>query len=119
METGDIAQEVVEARAGDPACCVHVHTVKALHDLGVVGNFKVGHQGLTKALDLHIVLIVGANGDRGINYVGDHQHNLANFLGQLVLALFQGGQALGVGHHLGLDGLGLLELGGVLLGLAH
>ena len=44
---------------------------------------------------------------------------MADLGGQLGLLLLQLGQPVGVGLHLGLGLLGLLELGGVLLGLAH
>ena len=43
----------------------------------------------------------------------------ADLLGQLGLLGLQLGQAVGVGLHLGLGLLGLRQLGGVLLGLAH
>ena len=51
--------------------------------------------------------------------VGDGEHDFPNFRRQLPLQLFQLGQPVGVGLDLGLGGLGLLQLGGVLLGLPH
>ena len=119
VEAGDVAHQVVEAGAGYPAGGVHVDAVKGLHNLGVVGDLIRGHHGLAEALHLHVGAVVGAQGHGGVDDLGDHQHDLADLLGQLVLQLFQLGQALGLGHHLGLGGLGLLQLGGVLFGLAH
>ena len=71
MEPGNIPHEVVEAVAGDPAGSVHVDAVEGLHDLGVVGDLKVGDHRLTEALDFHIVAVVRADRDGGINDIGD------------------------------------------------
>ena len=71
MEPGNIPHEVVEAVAGDPAGSVHVDAVEGLHDLGVVGDLKVGDHRLTEALDFHIAAVVRADGDGGINDIGD------------------------------------------------
>ena len=119
VEAGNVAHQVVEAVAGHAAGRVHVDAVKGLHDLGVVGDVKVGGDGLTEALHLHVGGVVGADGHGGINDVGDLEHDVADLLGQLRLQSLQLGQTVGVGLDLGLGLLSLLELGGVLLGLAH
>jgi hypothetical protein len=40
---------------------------EGLHDLGVVGDLKVGHPGLAEALDLHVVGVVRADGHGGVD----------------------------------------------------
>ena len=119
MEPGHIPQQVVEAVARHPAGGVHVHSVESLHNLGVVGDLKVRHCGLAEPLHLHVGAVIGPNGDRGVDDVGDDQHDLSDFFGQLGLLLLQLGQTVGVGLYLGLGLLRLGQLGGVLLGLAH
>ena len=119
VEPGHIAQQVVEAAARDTAGGVHVYTIKALHNIDVIGDLVVGHHRLTKALDLHVGGVIGADGYGVVNDLGNDQHDLPNFLGQLGLLLLQLGQPVGVGLHLGLGLLSLGQLGGVLLGLAH
>ena len=119
MEPGHIPQQVVEAVARHPAGGVHVHPVEGLHDLGVVGDLKAGHCGLAEPLHLYVGAVIGPNGDGGVDDVGDDQHDLSDFFGQLGLLLLQLGQTVGVGLYLGLGLLRLVQLGGVLLGLAH
>ena len=119
MDAGDVPHEIVKAVAGHTACGVHVDAVEGLHDLGVVGDLKVGDHRLTKALDLHVAAVIGADGHGGIDDVGDLEHDLADLLGQLALLGLQLREAVGVGLYLGLGRLGLRQLGGVLLGLTH
>ena len=119
VEAGNVAHQIVEAVAGHAASRIHVDAVEGLHDLGVVGDVKVGGDRLTEALHLHIGGVIGADGHGGINDVGDLEHDVTDLLGQLRLQSLQLGQTVGVGLDLGLGLLSLLELGGVLLGLAH
>ena len=85
----------------------------------MVGDLKVGGDRLAEPLHLHVGGVVGADGDGGVDDVGDEEHDFADLLGQLGLLLLQLGQPVGVGLYLGLGLLGLGQLGGVLLGLAH
>ena len=65
MQAGNVAQQVVEAVAGDAACGVKVDAVEALHDVHVVRDRVVGHNGLAEALDLDVMAVVGADGHAG------------------------------------------------------
>ena len=87
VEAGDVAHQVVEARAGYPAGGVHVDAVEGLHDLGVVGDFKGGGCCLAEALHLHVAGVVGADGHGGIDDVGDLEQDAADLRGQLGLRL--------------------------------
>ncbi len=89
MQPRDVAEQVVEARAGDAARRVHINAVEALHDLRVVGNFKIGHLRLAEALDFDIAAVVRADGDAGIDDVRDQQHDLVDLLLVLFLKLFK------------------------------
>ena len=119
MEPGDVAQQVVEAVAGDSAGGVQIDAVEGLHDLGVIGDGKVRHLSLAEALHLHVFAVVLADGHRGVDDLGDLEHVLVQGRFQLRLLLLQLRQAVRLLLHLGLDGLGLRQLAGVLLGLAH
>ena len=119
VEAGDVAHQVVEAGAGYPAGGVHVDAVEGLHDLGVVGDFKGGNRRLAEALYLYVAGVVGADGHGGIDDVGNLEQDAADLRGQLSLPVLQEGQPVGVGLDLGLQRLGLGQLGGVLLGLPH
>ena len=85
VQTRDVAEQVVEARAGHAARGVHIHAVKALHDLRVVGNFKIRRLRLAEALHLDVIAVVGADGHAGVDDVRDLQHILVQLL--LVLDL--------------------------------
>ena len=119
VQARDVAEQVVEARAGDAARGVHVDAVEALHDLCVVGNFKIGDLRLAEALDLDIAAVVRADGDAGVDDVRDQQHDLVDLLLILLFELFKLGQAVGVRLDGRLDLFGLFELARVLLRLTH
>ncbi len=119
VEAGDVPHQVVEPGPGHPARRVHVHPVKGLHDLGVVGDVEVGHHRLPEPLHLHVLAVVPADGHGGVDEVGDLEHDLPDLRRQLVLQLFQLRQTVGVGLHLGLGLLRLRQLGGVLFRLPH
>ena len=85
----------------------------------MIGDGEVGGLGVAEALHFHVELVALADGDGGVDDVGDEHHALSNFLVQLLFQHFQLRQTVGVGLDLGLDLLGLSQLAGVLLGLAH
>ena len=85
----------------------------------MVGDFKGGGCCLAEALHLHVAGVVGADGHGGIDDVGDLEQDAADLRGQLGLPALQEGQPVGVGLDLGLQRLGLRQLGGVFLGLPH
>ena len=90
-----------------------------IHGNVVVGDGEVGHLGLTKALDLHVGGVVRADGHRGVNDLGNLEHDVVDLLVQLGLQLLKGCQPLGLIRDLLLHSLGLRQLAGVLLGLTH
>jgi len=119
VQAGDIAAKVIKAVAGNTARRVQIDAVKALHDLRVVGDLEIGHSRLAEALHLNIAAVVRADGNARIDHLRDDHHALGEFRLVLRLELFQLGQTCGLARDLGLDVLGLLQLGGVLLRLSH
>ena len=121
VEPGDVAQQIVEAVAGDPAGGVQIDAVEGLHDLRVVGDGEVGHLGLTEALHLHVAGVVGADGHGGVDDLGDHQHALVDLRLELRPPwLLQLRQPVGLlALTWALTASASWQLGGVLLGLAH
>ncbi len=119
VQSRDVAEQVVEARAGDAARGIHIDAVEALHDLRVVGDLEIGDLRLAEALDLDIAAVVRTDGDARVDDVRDQQHDPVDLLLVFLLELFQLCQALGVRFDGGLDLFGLLELARVLLRLAH
>ena len=89
VQARNVAEQVVEARAGDAARRVHINAVEALHDLRVVGDLKIGHLRLAEALDLNVAAVVRADGDARIDDVRDQQHDLVDLLLVLFLELFK------------------------------
>ena len=119
VEPGDVAHEIVKAVAGHPAGSVQIDAVESLHDVRVVGDIEGWHRGLAEALHLHVAAVVLADWHGGVDHLRDHQQDVVDLLAQLLLHLLQLSQTVGVGLHLRLHRLGLLQLGGILLGLTH
>ena len=114
MEAGDVAHQVVEAVAGDLAGGVEVDAVEGLHDVGVVGDVKVGDHRVAVLLHFDVAAVVLADRDRGVDHLGDVHHDRGDLFGQLLLLDFQLFQLLRLGGNLRLEGLGLF-----LLALGH
>ena len=119
VQARNVAEQVVEACAGDAARGVHVDAVKALHDLRVVGNFKIGDLRLAETLDLDIAAVVRADGDARVDDVRDQQHDFVDALLVLLFKFLEFGEAVGVGLDGRLDLFGFFELARVLLRLTH
>ena len=119
VQAGNIAYEIVKSVAGDTARGVEIDAVKALHDLRVVRDWEIRHDGLAEALHLHIAAIVRAERHAGVDDLRDGEHDLVNFRLELFLLLFELGQTRRLRGDLRLDCLGLLKFGWVLFRLAH
>ena len=119
VESGNVAHEIVKAVAGHPARSVQIDAVESLHDVRVVGDIEGWHRGLAEAFYLHVAAVVLADRHGGVDHLRDHQQDVVDLLAQLLLHLLQLSQTVGVGLHLRLHRLGLLQLGGILLRLSH
>ena len=108
VQAGDVAQQIVEAIAGHAACGVHINAVEALHDLGVVRDGEIGHDGLTEALCLNVVGVIGADGHAGVDHLGDGVHDLLDAGGKRCLLGFQLCHLVCVGLDGGVVGVDLL-----------
>ena len=80
VQTGNVAHEIIEARAGDAPGSVHIHAVEALHDLGVIGDLKRGKLRFAEAFDLDVGAVVRTDGNAGVNDVRNEQHDLVDLL---------------------------------------
>ena len=119
MQACDVAHQVIEAVTGDAARGVQINAVKPLHDLGVVRDGEIGRFCLAKALHFDVIAVVRANGDGFVNDLRDGQHDLADLFLVFPFLLFERGETLRLRGDLRLDGLGLLQLGGIFFGLPH
>ncbi len=115
----NVAHEIVEAVACDASGGVHVNAVEALHDLGVVGNGEVGHDGFAETLHLDVCAVVRADGNAGVYYVRYLEHELVDAGGVFLLKLFKLRKAVGVFLDLLLDLFRLFKLARILLCLTH
>ena len=114
MEPGDVAQQVVEAHAGDSAGAVLVDAVEGLHDVHMVGDGEVRYHGVSEALHLHVAAVVRADGHGGVNDVGDDIEDVPDLPLQLRLQGVQLRAAGIVGLDGGVVGVDLLLNGGFL-----
>ena len=119
VQARNIAQQVVEAAAGDTTGGLEICAVELVDDVGVIGHLEIRHHRFAEPLDFYVIGVVRADGHGGVDDVGDGEQDGAHLFGQL--SGF-GGQALHLlclGGDLRLDGFRLLLLAGILLGLSH
>ena len=110
VQTCNVANEVIEAVAGDAACGVHINAVEALHNLGVIGNIEIGDDGLAEALDLNVCAVIRADGDGRIDDVRDGQHDLMDTFCVVLLKTLKLGEPVGLRLDLRLDLFSLIKL---------
>ena len=108
-----------KAVAGNAACSIQVNAVKAFHDVNMVRDGIIRHNGIAKALYFHIAAVVRADGHTGVDHLRDGVHDVADLVLQLGFLGFQLFQAVSLCGHLLLDLLGFGGLAGVLFSLAH
>ena len=107
VHPGDVPQQVVKPAAGDPGGSVHVDAVKPLHNVRVVGDLKLRHRGLAKALHLHVAAVVLADGHGGVDHLGDDHHDFVQRRLRVLLLGLQLGHALGISLYGGVVGVDL------------
>ena len=76
MKAGDIAAEIIETVARNASCRVKVNAVETLHNIGVIRNFKIGHNGLAVFCNLNILAVILADWHARIDNVGNNHHYL-------------------------------------------
>ena len=119
VQPRDIAHEIVKTVAGDAARGVEIDAVKALHDLRVVRDREIRHDGVAKALHLNVAAVIRAERHARVDDLRDGEHDLVDLRLKLGLLLLQLGEPRGLRGDLRLDGLGLGELGRVFFRLSH
>ena len=102
LELNKVAQNQVELSKDQ------LKRIKGLHDVDVMGNLKIGYNGIAKALHFNVMAVVRADGDGGVDDVRDHVHDLAQLVLGLGLLLFKLRAALVVGLDLGVVFINLL-----------
>ena len=65
VQTGDVAQQIVEAVARHTTGGIQVDAVKALHDIHMVGDGVIGHDWLAEALHFTLWVSSGPMGTLG------------------------------------------------------
>ena len=106
----DIAFQIVKAVAAGLARAVQVYPAQALHDIHVIGDFKVGHGRFAEALHFDVLAVVPADGHGLVDNIGDDEHPLADLFRKLRFKRFKRGQLRGDLAHFGLGALGLVPL---------
>ena len=112
MEPCNIAHEVVKTVSGDAARGIEVKPVETLHDIAVIGNFKIRNDRIAEPLHLDVFAVVLSDRDGGIDDIRNGHHDLCDLFVQLRFLGFQRGERLGIFCHLlfGFLGLGLFAL---------
>ena len=112
VQPRDIAQQIVKSHTGDAACGILVDAVKARHDIHMMRNLILRHDGVSEPRSFHIAAVVRADGHGGVDDIGDHIQNLADFAFQLSLLGVELRAALVIRFDGGIVGVDLrLQLG--------
>ena len=114
VKSCDIALEIIETVARCLTRSVKVDAVESLHNIYMIGNFKIGNNRLAELFDLNVLAVVLAYGHAVVDDVGDHQHSLADLSFQLFFLDFKVSELLSHSIYLSLYSLSLF-----LLTLAH
>ena len=83
VQARNIAQQVVEAAAGDTTGGLEICTVELVNDVGVIGHLEIRHHRFAEPLDFYVIGVVRADGHGGVDDVGDGEQDSAHLLGQL------------------------------------
>ena len=75
MEPGDISHQIIEAVSGNFSGAVQINSVKSLHDLCMIRDFKVRNYGFAVFLNLNILAVVFSNWNTRIDDIGNRHHN--------------------------------------------
>ena len=90
MQACNIAHKVIKALARNPAGGILINSVEKLHNVGMVGNFKIGVRLLTELLNLHIFAVVLTHRHARVHYIRYFHLYFGNLFLQLVLFFFKG-----------------------------
>ena len=119
MQTGDVAEQIIEAVAGYASGGVEVDTVERIHNFRMVRYRERGRDGFPETLHFHVVTVVGAERYGRVNHLRNEKHFLPEFAFQFGFPGLQLFEAFGLRRDLLFDFLRLLFFGRVFLGLSH
>ena len=58
MKACDITHQIIESVTGNTSCAVKIDSIKILHDICMIRNFKIRNNRLTKFLNLYVLAVV-------------------------------------------------------------
>ena len=119
VQTGHIAHQIVKSVAGNAPCGIHIHSIELFHDLGVIGNLKIGHFRLSEALHFHSIAVIRPQRHGRIDHIRNLQHNRVNFIGQFSFHDFQSSQPVSICLYQRLNFFRLFQFGRILFCLPH
>ena len=74
MKACDITHQIIESVTGNTSCAVKIDSIKILHDICMIRNFKIRNNRLTKFLNLYVLAVVFTDRYRRIDDVRDYHH---------------------------------------------
>ena len=87
MKACDITHQIIESVTGNTSCAVKIDSIKILHDICMIRNFKIRNNRLTKFLNLYVLAVVFTDRYRRIDDVRDHHHIFQKLFLNLFLSL--------------------------------
>ena len=103
MKSCDVSEQIVESVSGNASCRIHIDSVKGLHNIRVVRNFKIRNLRLTESLNFYILAVIFSDRDGRIDDIGNDHHSLPDFLVHNLLTVFKLGNSLSRISNLCLD----------------
>ena len=62
MKSCDVAHKIIESVACNASCAVKVDSFKALHNVGMIGNFKIGNNRLAEFFYFNVFAVIFSDG---------------------------------------------------------
>ena len=78
MYSCNVSHQIVEAISRNFSCCVQINTMETIHDIGMIWDFKIRNNRLTKFFNFYVTGIIFSNRNGWVYDVWNCHHNPGN-----------------------------------------
>ena len=107
MKSGDISHQIIKTVSCHFCSTLQINSIKGLHDICMVRNLIFRHYRLTETFHFHVLGVILADRNLGINDIRQGHHDLSNLLCKFRFLFLQLGKPLCILSYLFLNFLSL------------